>query len=133
MATDLTTEVLAALAEGNGRILTVEAFPSIPFTTIKSALDRLGSREMVAYKTIEREEAILTAEAQGIANHGSHEAKVFEAVRKVVEGLKVSDLPVRGSKCMPAGLGTLLQSRISNYGSRASLARRAQRLDKGKL
>jgi phenylalanyl-tRNA synthetase alpha chain len=106
MASDLTTEVLAALAESNGAILTAEAFPSIPFTTIKSVLDRLGSREMVAYKTIEREEAILTEEAQGIASHGSHEAKVFEAVRKAVEGLKVSDLPVRGPKCMPARLGT---------------------------
>ena len=107
MASDLTTELLGTLAESNGPLLTAEAFPSVPFTTIKSALDRLGSREMVVYKTIEREEAILTEEAQGIATHGSHEAKVFEAVRKAVEGLKVSDLPVRGLECMPAGLGSL--------------------------
>ena len=106
MATDLTTEVLDALVEGSGPILSAEVFPLVPFATIKSALDRLGSREIVVYKTIEKEEAILTEEAQGIASHGSHEAKVFEAVRKAVEGLKVSDLPVRGSKCMPAGLET---------------------------
>jgi len=104
MASDLTTEVLDALAQSNGPILTAEAFPSVPFTTIKSALDRLGSRDMVVYKTIEREEAILTEEAQEIATHGSHEAKVFEAVRQAVAGLKVSDLPVCGPKCTPAGL-----------------------------
>ena len=112
MATDLAIEVLDALAESSDPILTAEAFPSVPFATIKSALDRLGSREIVVYKTIEREEAILTEEAQGIASHGSHEAKVFEAVRKAVEGLKVSDLPVRGSKCMPAGLEMGLEGSV---------------------
>lgn len=119
MASDLTTEVLDALAESYGPILTTDAFPSTPFITIKSALDRLGSREMVVYKTIEREEAILTEEAQGIASHGSHEAKVFEAVRKTVEGLKVSDLPVRGPKCTPAGLKAWLSYGVSNCLSRA--------------
>ena len=104
MAIDLLTQVLEALAYANGPILTAEIFPSESFTTVKSALDRLNSREMVFYKTIERDEAILTEEARGIAEHGSHEAKVFEAVRNAVEGLKVSDLPVRGTICTPASL-----------------------------
>lgn len=59
---------------------------------------------MVTYRKIDREEAILTEEAEGIAANGSHEAKVFEAVRKAVDGLKISDLPVRGSNRMPARL-----------------------------
>ena len=105
MASELTSQVLNALAQSDGPILSTEAFPSVPFITIKSALDRLASREMVLYKTIERDQALLTEEAQGIAQYGSHEAKVFEAVRKAVEGLKVSDLPVRGSKRTPACLG----------------------------
>ena len=102
MATDLTSQVLEALSHSNGPILSAETFPSIPSTMVKSALDRLGSREMVTYKTIDREEAILTPEAEGIAKDGSHEAKVFEAVRQAVEGLKIADLPVRWLNRMPA-------------------------------
>ena len=104
MADNLITEVLDTLSNDEEPFLTANVFPTIPFTTIKSALDRLGSREMITYNTIDREEALLTEEAQGIAANGSHEAKVFEAVRKAVEGLKIGDLPVRGPNCMPARL-----------------------------
>lgn len=110
MASDLPTQVLDALAQSNGPILTAEVFPLEPFTTIKSALDRLGSREFVLYEQKDREEATLTEEAQTIVQNGSHEAKVFEAVRKAVEGLKVSDLPVRGPRCTPACLGIAVSS-----------------------
>ena len=94
MAGDLTKEVLDALSITEGLIRSADAFPSIPSTTIKSALDRLSSREMVSYKTIDREEAVLTEEAENVAAHGSHEAKVFEAVLQAVDGLKIADLPV---------------------------------------
>ena len=104
MASDLTSQVLDALSESDDPILTANAFPSMPSVTVKSALDRLGSREMISYKTIDREEAVLTDEASGIVAEGSHEAKVFEAVRKAVEGLKIADLPVRRPHCMPARL-----------------------------
>lgn len=105
MANDLSpNQVLNALSHRDGPVLTADVFPSVPFVKVKSALDTLKSRDMVAYKTIEREEAILTFEAEGIAANGSHEAKVFEAVRKAVEGLKISELPVRWLNCMPARL-----------------------------
>ena len=104
MASDLTSQVLDALSESNDPVRTANAFPSVPSTTVKSALDRLGSREMISYNTIDREEAVLTDEANGIVEDGSHEAKVFEAVRKAVEGLKITDLPVRRPDCMPARL-----------------------------
>lgn len=100
MADDLISEVLEILSTSKEPILTANAFPLIPFNTIKSALDRLGSRELIAYKQIDREEFILTEEGQGIAANGSHEAKVFEAVRKAVEGLKIGDLPV----CQPVSM-----------------------------
>ena len=102
MAADLASQVLDALSHSDGPILSAEAFASTPSSTVKSALDRLGSREMITYKTIDREEAILTLEAEGIAADGSHEAKVFEAVRQAVEGLKIGDLPVRWLNRMPA-------------------------------
>ena len=102
MASDVTSQVLDVLSQSDGPLLSANIFPSIPSTTVKSALDRLRSREMVSFRAIDREEAILTAEAEGIAINGSHEAKVFEAVRKSVEGLKIADLPVCWLICMPA-------------------------------
>lgn len=94
MATDLAGQILEALsAEEN--ILSSDVFPTVPPTTVKGALDRLNSRGMVVYGTVEREEAILTEEGKGIAVEGSHEAKVFEAVRNAVEGLQITELQVR--------------------------------------
>ena len=96
MATELIPEILDLVSARDEPILTSDAFPTASFVTIKSALDRLGSREMIVYKTIDREEAILTEEAKGIAASGSHEARVFEAVRKAVDGLRLGELPVCG-------------------------------------
>ncbi|KAL8708365.1 MAG: hypothetical protein Q9220_006745 [cf. Caloplaca sp. 1 TL-2023] len=106
MGTELTSRVLEALSQAEGSIFTSDAFPEIDFTTTKSALDRLGSREMILYRQIDKEEAILTPEAQGIAAEGSHEAKVFEAVRQAVEGLKIADLPgIVGKESAKVGQG----------------------------
>lgn len=105
MAGDLTSQLLEFLSLSDGPLLSADVFPSVPSTTVKSALDRLSSREMVVYKTIDREEIILTTEAEEIAIEGSHEAKVFEAVRQSVEGLKIVDLPVCWLECTPARLG----------------------------
>ncbi len=113
MMAELTSQVLDALSASDRPILSADAFPSIPSTTLKSALDRLGSREMVTYRKMDREEAVLTEEAEGIAANGSHEAKVFEAVRKAVEGLKISDLFVRGSNCMPARLDVYFSVKLT--------------------
>ena len=107
MATDLTTRFLDALSQSGGPILSTDVFPSIPSTEIKSALDRLKSREMVVYEAIDKEEAILTAEAEGVAANGSPEAKVFEAVQTALQGLKITDLPVRWLNCTPARLDVL--------------------------
>jgi phenylalanyl-tRNA synthetase alpha chain len=94
MANFLPDQILYGLSQSSGPILTQDVFPDVQFATMKSALDRLGSRELISYKTIEREENILSEEAKGIVANGSHEARVFEAVRKAVGGLKISDLPV---------------------------------------
>ncbi|KAF4962098.1 hypothetical protein FSARC_9799 [Fusarium sarcochroum] len=88
---DLTSQILQALSE-KSPLLSSEAFPAIAFQDIKAALDRLASRSMITYETIDREEAILEPEAEQIAEHGSHEARVFEALRNAVEGLSIQDL-----------------------------------------
>ena len=94
----IANEVLQALSEANDSIISKDAFPSIDFVQIKSATDSLKSRDMVTYKQLDREEVYLTPEAEEIARDGSHEAKVFEAVRQAVDGLKISELPVRQIK-----------------------------------
>lgn len=93
-AGDLTSEILQALsgAAADQSISSTEAFPSTPFESLKAALDRLASRSMVAYEQVEREEAFLEPEAEVIVSHGSHEARVFEAVRKALDGLSIQDL-----------------------------------------
>lgn len=88
---DLTTEILQGLSKNDG-LLSSDIFPSQKSTDVKSSLDRLASRSMITYETIDREEAALEPEAQEIAANGSHEARVFEALRKAVEGLTVSEL-----------------------------------------
>ncbi len=75
---------------------------------MKSALDRLNSREMVVYQVIEKEEAHLTEEGQSIAADGSHEAKVFEAVRQAVEGLRIDRLPVCSNCCKNASFNKFM-------------------------
>jgi len=88
---DLPSEILLALSKSDP-ILSSEAFHSHKSADVKGALDRLGSRSMITYDTIEREEAVLEPEAVEIEANGSHEARVFEALRTAVEGLTVSEL-----------------------------------------
>lgn len=55
-------------------------------------MDRLASRFMVVYETIDKEEAVLEPEAIEIEANGSHEARVFEALQKAMEGLTIPEL-----------------------------------------
>ncbi|KAI9891410.1 MAG: Phenylalanyl-tRNA synthetase, beta subunit, cytoplasmic [Vezdaea aestivalis] len=97
MADDLTVRILAEL-ENKDSLVSSEAFPNVPFLVIKSAIDRLQSRDMIENSAIERDEVHLTAEAKKIASEGSHEAKVFEAVRQAINGLKITELPNKVGK-----------------------------------
>ncbi len=83
--------ILQALSEAEP-ILSSEAFPHVSFTDFKSALDKLASRSMVKYEPISKDEALLEPEAEQIVANGSHEARVFEALRKAVDGLTVQEL-----------------------------------------
>ncbi|KAI1104125.1 tRNA synthetases class II core domain (F)-domain-containing protein [Jackrogersella minutella] len=89
---DLTSSILQSLDKSSSPLLSAEAFPTASFVDVKAALDRLASRDMVAYDTIEREEAILEPEGEQIAADGSHEARIFDALRAAVDGLTVQDL-----------------------------------------
>lgn len=106
MASDLTNSILDALSKSDAPILSSDAFPSSPSSSVKSALDRLASRQMVQYDTMDREVVALTAEGEQIAANGSHEVKVFEAVAAAMDGLKIGDLPgVVGKENAKVGQG----------------------------
>lgn len=93
MAEDLTPQVLQVLNSSDGPVLTSDAFPHATFVTVKSAVDKLRSREYIESEQVDRLELALTKEGQEIADNGSNGARVFEAVRKALEGLKIKDLP----------------------------------------
>ena len=62
---------------------------------------------MVEYEKLDTEEVRLTPEGEGIAENGSHEARVFEAVRSAMEGLKIKDLStIVGAEAAKVGQGT---------------------------
>lgn len=88
---DMTDQVLRGLNESSP-LLSNEAFPNASFVDLKAALDRLSLREMVQYETLNLEEVLLEPEGEQIVTNGSHEARVFEALRSAVEGLTVQEL-----------------------------------------
>ncbi|TRX96473.1 hypothetical protein FHL15_002745 [Xylaria flabelliformis] len=88
---DLASQLLHAL-DKEAPLLSAESFPDSNYTDLKAALDRLASRSMVQYEAIQREEVYLEAEGELIATHGSHEARVFEALRAAVDGLTIQEL-----------------------------------------
>lgn len=119
---DLPSEVLQALSKSEP-ILSSEAFPSQKSADVKSALDRLASRSMVTYETIDREEAILEPEAVEIEANGSHEARVFEALRNAMDGLTVAELEaaVGDANVARAGQGKAFKSKWIGKGKEGKL------------
>ncbi|KAF2669248.1 hypothetical protein BT63DRAFT_446901 [Microthyrium microscopicum] len=88
---DLPHEILALLANKD-TVVTNQDYPEISQPRIKAAIDRLGSRSMVEYDTKDSEIVILTPEAEGICEQGSHEYKVWDAVRKQGK-VEIAELP----------------------------------------
>jgi len=88
---DLPSRILYALSTSEP-VLTSEAFPEVPFAEVKAAVDSLNSKSMITYKPLEKELALLEPEGEQIAAHGSHEARVFEALRSAMEGLSIPEL-----------------------------------------
>jgi phenylalanyl-tRNA synthetase alpha chain len=92
MAEDLPHQVLSKLDAADGPLLTSEIFPELSYITIKSAVDRLRSREFITAEQLDRLEIGLTDEGQDIAENGSFGARVFQLVSQL-DGLKIKDLP----------------------------------------
>jgi phenylalanyl-tRNA synthetase alpha chain len=78
---DLTQEVLDLLNTKQS-VATESDLADVGQAEIKAALDRLASRNMVVYGTNDQEQVILTKEGEQIANEGSHEFKVWDAVKR---------------------------------------------------
>ena len=89
---DLTLEILAIIDDKGSTTSTLD-FPNIPQAEIKAALDRLGSRSMIEYDATDREIVQLSKEGEQICAEGSHEYKVWDAVRQNGK-LSLKELPV---------------------------------------
>lgn len=90
---DLTQTVLDLLSQKD-TFKTSEEFPDVSQREIKAALDRLGSRSMIEYDTLDSEKLLLTAEGKTIVDEGSHEYKVWDAVKSKGK-VAIKELPVR--------------------------------------
>lgn len=89
---DLTQEVLDLL-DTKQSVATESDLPDVAQAEIKAALDRLASRNMVVYETNDQEQVVLSKEGEQIANEGSHEFKVWEAVKRRGQ-IAIKELPV---------------------------------------
>jgi len=89
---NLTQDVLDLL-DTKETLQSNEDFPAVPQRDIKAALDRLASRSMVEYKTNDKEQVVLTSESEGIVANGSHEFKVWKAVKEAGK-IAIKELPV---------------------------------------
>lgn len=89
---DVTKEILNQLST-KAEIETSSTFPDIPQNEIKAALDRLASRQMIEYRSIDHEVVLLSAEGQTICDEGSHEWKVWNVV-KTKGKIEMKDLTV---------------------------------------
>ncbi|KAF2006329.1 hypothetical protein P154DRAFT_570390 [Amniculicola lignicola CBS 123094] len=86
-------------------------FPTIPQPEIKAALDRLASRSMVEYETSDTEEVTLTAEAETIVADGSHEYKVWDAVKQAGK-IPIKELPkIVGADSAKVGQGNAFKNK----------------------
>ncbi|KAF2454685.1 phenylalanyl-tRNA synthetase alpha chain [Lineolata rhizophorae] len=115
---DLTQQVLDKLATADAPLNTAEAFPDASQAEIKAALDRLASRDMVAYETLESEHLLLTPEAKKICAEGSHEFKVWDAVKRK-GGVPVKELAKEvGAETAKVGQNVAFRNKwIKNEGS----------------
>ena len=92
MADELLPQILSKLNATDGPLLTSEAFPGLPFITVKSAVDRLRSRGFINAEQLDRIQLDLTGEGQKIVDGGSHGARVFELVKQL-GAVKIKELP----------------------------------------
>ena len=103
-ARDITKEILKAL-DVHSTIHTAQVFPNVPQAALKAALDRLASRSMVVYDTHDTEIPTLSSEGKSIVQGGSHEYKVWDAVRQRGK-LGLKELPnVVGAEIAKIGQG----------------------------
>lgn len=82
MSEDLTAQVLSVLNNADGSVLTNEAFPNVDFITIKSAVDKLRSREFLEARQVDRIELVPTEEGATFVEHGSPEARVYNVIKQ---------------------------------------------------
>ncbi|CAO3687632.1 unnamed protein product [Umbelopsis vinacea] len=115
---ELQTLVLTTLdkqgsIENSTHLKTVDG-ANVDQLALLGALNSLRSKDMVEYKSIEREVWTLTDEGRELAEHGSHEARVFDAVPAGDEGITIPDLQAKLGKSASIGQGKAFKNKWIN-------------------
>lgn len=112
MAEDLTAQVLRALSSADGPILTSDIFPEADFVSVKSAVDKLRSREFLEAKQVDRLELVPTPEGASFVQYGSPEARVYNTV-KAKGQVSIKELPtlVGDANVAKFGQGSALKNK----------------------
>lgn len=88
---DLTLDILEKL-DDESTFSSNDAFSNVPQAEFKAALDRLSSRSMIEYKQETTERVVLEPEGEDIVANGSHEIKLFNAIKEAGK-IPLKDVP----------------------------------------
>lgn len=84
---------ILSLLDKNGSIEdSRETLPNETSAAVQAAVTSLSAKEMVTFKSNEKDVWSLTSEGEEIVEKGSHEIRLLEEVTKSLEGLKLSDV-----------------------------------------
>lgn len=108
-ARELTQQILDVLDEKN-TFQSEEQFPNVAQIPLKGALDRLSSRSLVAYETVNAENIVLEKEGESIAANGSHEWIVWNAVKSAGK-VAIKELGTVAGNSSKFGQGTAMKNK----------------------
>ncbi|QDS70049.1 hypothetical protein FKW77_004141 [Venturia effusa] len=106
---DLTQQILDILDE-KGSFKSDEQFQDVGQIPMKAALDRLSSRSMITYETLNSENVVLEKEGQSICDNGSHEFIVWRAVKEAGK-IAIKELGTVAGPSSKFGQGTAMKNK----------------------
>ena len=108
---DLALEILRRLGEKSSFRVDHE-FAEVSHSDAQAALNKLASRSMIEYEQQNTEAVILEKEGLQIVAEGSHEYKVWNAIRSAGGKLAINDLAAAvGPESAKFGQGSAMRNR----------------------
>ncbi|KAI9097188.1 tRNA synthetases class II core domain (F)-domain-containing protein [Phlyctochytrium arcticum] len=109
------TELILSLLDKSGKIDDTRAVQdeqkSLDQEVVVGVLKSLESRQVIEYETLTLERLVLTEEGADIADHGSYEARVFNAVAAQANGISAADLMAKIGQIAQFGQGRAMKNK----------------------